>query len=98
MRAIFAAIVLAIVALSWAEVSPGAAQPADTILLNGKVVTLDTRGTLGHESPSILVRGSPPGRPSSRTVHGQQHDPERQGKECPPGKCEPASLHFELLS
>src|SRR3989440_4751488 len=54
MRAIFATIVLAIVALSWAEVSPGAAQPADTILLNGKVVTLDEQSSLMQ---ALALRG-----------------------------------------
>src|SRR5205807_2389748 len=52
--AIFAAIVPAIVALPWAEVSPGAAQPADTILLNGKVVTLDEHSSLMQ---ALALRG-----------------------------------------
>lgn len=37
---------LAVVAISLARVLPGAAQPADTILLNGKIVTLDERSSV----------------------------------------------------
>jgi predicted amidohydrolase YtcJ len=53
MRAIVAIIALAI-AISFADVRPGAAQPADTILINGKILTLDDRFSVAQ---ALAIRG-----------------------------------------
>jgi predicted amidohydrolase YtcJ len=46
MRATYTVIALSVIVLSLAGVPPCAAQPADTILLNGKIVTLDERSSV----------------------------------------------------
>jgi len=53
MRAIFVVFALAVAALSFTP-TPGAAQPAETILLNGKILTLDQRSSLVQ---ALAIRG-----------------------------------------
>jgi len=53
MRTTCAGIALSAIALSLAGVLPGAAQPADTILLNGKIVTLDAQSSV---MPAMAIR------------------------------------------
>jgi len=61
MRGAFAAIALAALALSFAGVRPGAAQPADTIFLNGKIPTLDERSSVAQamalRSDRVIAKG-----------------------------------------
>src|SRR5215212_8589296 len=53
MRAIVAITAL-VIGISFADVRPGAAQPADTILVNGKILTLDERSSV---TQAIAIRG-----------------------------------------
>jgi hypothetical protein len=52
MKATYGTIALTAAALSLA-ISPGNAQPADTILVNGKIVTLDAQSSL---VPALAIR------------------------------------------
>src|SRR4051812_10289310 len=53
-KAIFVVPALAVIALSFAGARPAAARPADTVLINGKIITLDAQSSI---TQAIAIRG-----------------------------------------